>query len=312
MLRPDWRFGFRRQVCEMQRTHRTQGIIFADEHSHSGFTAATLHHRHTIDPESDTWRFLGLIPAIQRYKIHPQRAIIHEVTGQNGVRCWPSQTSMADSSTTTAPILDLIAGDCWARRQLRNGIWYVPVASKPKKLLSSVERILIVALAILYSMADYSTTAGRILILFAGGCWARRQLSNGIRYVSVTSRLRKSLSSVEGVLGIKLAILYSMADYSTTAGRILILFAGGCWAQRLLSNGIRYVSVASRLRKSLSSVEGVLGIKLAIFYSMADYSTTAGRILILFAGGCWARRRLRNGIRFISPRILFMILQGPG
>jgi len=31
---------------------------------------------------------------------------------------------MADYSTTTAPILNLIAGDCWARRQLRNGIRY--------------------------------------------------------------------------------------------------------------------------------------------------------------------------------------------
>jgi len=177
-----------------------------------------------------------------------------------------------------------------------------------------VERIFIVALAIIYSTADYSTTAGRILVLFAGDCWARRQLPNGIRYISVASKLRKSLSSVEGVLGItnKLAIFYSMADYSTTAGRILILFAGDCWARRQLPNGIRYFSVASKLRKSLSSVEGVLGItgKLAIFYSMADYSTTVGRILILFVGGCWARRQLRNGIRFISPRLLFMILQG--
>jgi len=32
---------------------------------------------------------------------------------------------MADSSTTTGPILDPIAGDCWARRQLHRGIRYV-------------------------------------------------------------------------------------------------------------------------------------------------------------------------------------------
>jgi len=37
---------------------------------------------------------------------------------------------MADSSTTAGPILDLIAGGCWARRQLRAGIRYVSVASK--------------------------------------------------------------------------------------------------------------------------------------------------------------------------------------
>ena len=31
------------------------------------------------------------------------------------------------------------------------------------------------------------------------------------------------------------------------------------------------------------------GSTLAEFYSMADYSTTAGVNPILFAGGCWAR-----------------------
>ena len=86
------------------------------QYPHSGATAATLHHSQTINPESDTWRFLGSMPAIQRYKIHPQRDIIHEVRGLNGVGSWRSQNSITDSSTTTAPILNLIAGDCWARR----------------------------------------------------------------------------------------------------------------------------------------------------------------------------------------------------
>jgi len=135
---------------------------------------------------------------------------------------------------------------------------------------------------------------------FAGGCWARCQLPNGIRYVPVASKSRKSLSSVEGVLGIKLGILYVMADISTTAGRILTLFAGGCWARSQLSNGIGYVSVASKLMKLLSSVEGILGIKLAIFYSMADISTTARQILMHFAAGCWAQCQPLNGIRYIS------------
>jgi len=67
---------------------------------------------------------------------------------------------------------------------------YDSVASKPRKSLSSVERISIVgAMAIFYSMADYSITAGQILILFAGDCWARRQLPNGIKYVSVSQIL---------------------------------------------------------------------------------------------------------------------------
>ena len=49
--------------------------------------------------------------------------------------------------------------------------------------------IVLVALAILYTMADFSTTAGPIVILFAEGCWARCQLPNGIRYISVGSKL---------------------------------------------------------------------------------------------------------------------------
>jgi len=102
-----------------------------------------------------------------------------------------------------------------------------------------VERIFIVALVIFYPMAHYSTASGQILMLFVGGCWARRQLSNGIRYVFVASKLRKSLSSVECILGVKLAIFYSTADYSTTARQILMLFVGGCWPWHRLPNDIR-------------------------------------------------------------------------
>ena len=47
------------------------------------------------------------------------------------------------------------------------------------------------------SMADSSTTGTGIPILIVGGCWARRQLHAVIRYVSVASKLRISLASVE-------------------------------------------------------------------------------------------------------------------
>jgi len=55
---------------------------------------------------------------------------------------------MADCSTTTTPILDLIAGDCWARRQLRSGIKDVSVASKLRKSLTLVRVVFIDTLAI--------------------------------------------------------------------------------------------------------------------------------------------------------------------
>jgi len=55
---------------------------------------------------------------------------------------------MADSSTITAPILNLIAGDCWARSQLRSGIKDVSVASKLRKSLTLVRVVFIDTLVI--------------------------------------------------------------------------------------------------------------------------------------------------------------------
>jgi len=45
-----------------------------------------------------------------------------------------------------------------------------------------------------------------------------------------------------------------MADSSTTIDLILVLAPGGYWARRQLHAGIRYISVASILMKSLSTV----------------------------------------------------------
>ena len=106
-----------------------------------------------------------------------------------------------------------------------------------------------------YSTADYSTTTWQISILFSGNCRTRCQLSNSIRYVSVASELRKSLSSVEGVS----SAFLPTANSSTTTRRIVILFEGDCWTQCQLSNAVRYISVISKLRKSHSSVEGISG-----------------------------------------------------
>ena len=48
------------------------------------------------------------------------------------------------------------------------------------------------------SMSDSPTTITDIPVLIAGGCWARRQLHAGIRYVPVPSKLRISLAAVNG------------------------------------------------------------------------------------------------------------------
>jgi len=221
--------------------------------------------------------------------------------------------SMADYSTTAWRIPIRFAGGCWARRQLRNGIRDVLVASKPRISLTSLDLVLDSRRAELYLMADYSTTTRQIQILFGGGYWARRQLRNGMRDVLVASKSRISPTSRERVLGSMLAELYSMADYSTTARLIQILFPGGCWARRQLRNGIKDVPVASKHRISLTSLEGVLGSMLAQFYSMADYYTTGWLIPIRFAGDCWARHLVSNGIMDVrvssKPRISLTSLE---
>jgi len=140
--------GFSALSLKLDATRHSFQVYHNTQHPHSWATAATLHHSQTINPESDTWRFLDSMPAIQQYKIHPQRDIIHEVPGLNGVGCWQSQNSMADSSTTTAQILDLIAGDYWARRQLHSSIKNVSVASKLRRSLTLMRVVFIDTLAI--------------------------------------------------------------------------------------------------------------------------------------------------------------------
>ena len=79
------------------------------------------------------------MPASRWYKVHPYAIKTHEVV----VFCEDSTLaefySMADSSTTVIGIPIRIAGGCWARRQQHAGIKYVPVASKLRISLASVE-----------------------------------------------------------------------------------------------------------------------------------------------------------------------------
>jgi len=107
---------------------------------------------------------------------------------------------MADSSITARPILGLSLGHRWARRQLHAGIRYVSVALILMEIAHPPDTGLL-SLQILNSMADSSTIVEPILNLLPGRRWARRQLHGGIRYVSGTSILMKSLSTLRGVLG---------------------------------------------------------------------------------------------------------------
>ena len=117
-------------------------VVFIDTWAIPELDGRSLHN-HCSDPESDCWRLLGSTPATQRYKgrlcgiktqeiADPCERCLYRYPGDH-------RTRWADFSTTTAPILNPIAGDCWARRQLRNGIGYVPSASELIKSISSVQ-----------------------------------------------------------------------------------------------------------------------------------------------------------------------------
>ena len=81
---------------------------------------------------------------------------------------------MPDSSTTTAPILGPIAGDCWARRQLPRGIKDVSVASQLMKSLTIMGVVFIGSTLALPELdvrflhnhyADSGSDCGRLLAL---------------------------------------------------------------------------------------------------------------------------------------------------
>jgi len=199
---------------------------------------------------------------------------------------------MGHSSTTIRPIRDSILGDCWVQHWRRNGTKDVSVASKPRNSLHLVRVAFIGTLAIpeldgrsLHNhSSDPESDCGRLLSSTPATQRYNGRLC-GIKAQEVAVLCGGDLYTT---IIVALAILYSMADYSTTTGRILILFVGGSWAWLQLSNGIRYVSVGSGIRNLVSFMKKIFIVALAILYSTADYSTTVEQILILFARGCWA------------------------
>jgi len=67
------------------------------------------------------------MPATWPYRVRPWRICIHGVrpTSESGLLSVLMLNSIADSSTTAGPILNLSLGRHWARRQLHAGIGYV-------------------------------------------------------------------------------------------------------------------------------------------------------------------------------------------
>ena len=132
---------------------------------------------------------------------------------------------MADSSTTTSPIPDLIAGDRWARRHLRSGIKDVSVASELRKSLTLVGVVFIGTLAI-----------PELDSRFLHDRWTNPESDCGRLLGSTPATQRYKIHpsaifihDVTGLNGVECwRSQNSMEDSSTTAGPILDLIAGGC------------------------------------------------------------------------------------
>jgi len=116
---------------------------------------------------------------------------------------WQSQNSMTDSSTTTAPILNLIAGDCWARRQLRPGIKDVSVASEPMKSLTIMVGVVFRGPLVLPELdvrflhdhwADSGSDCGRLLGSTPASQWCK---------VHPSANFIHEVTGLNGVLAIK-------------------------------------------------------------------------------------------------------------
>ena len=135
-------------------------------------------HSHWTDLESVTWTLLGLTPAKRWYRVRLWRTGIPGVhpPSDSGLLSLLILNSMADSSTTAAPMLNPSLGRRWARRQLHAGIGYVSGASIPMKSPSAqgwgLEKAERGCWQSQTSMADSSTTALPILDLSPGHCWA--------------------------------------------------------------------------------------------------------------------------------------------
>jgi len=122
---------------------------------------------------------------------------------------------MADSSTAAGPILDLIAGGCWARCQLRSGIKDVSVTSTPMKSLTLVGVVFIGTLAIpepdvrfLHNRwADSGPDCGRLLAL--------RPATRRYKVRLCRIKTHESANPSESVLFTKV-MEYLMADNSMT------------------------------------------------------------------------------------------------
>ena len=136
-------------------------------------------------------------------------------------------------------------------------------------------------------MGDYSTTAARISTLFS---W---------RLLGSTSGTRRYKVRVCRIKTHEIAVFYG-GDINVNAGGTLLygrLLHNRCTDSNsdfgrllgLISASQRYKVRLYRMKTQEVTVHSG-GSTLAEFYSMADSSTTAGRIPILFPGGCWARR----------------------
>jgi len=110
-----------------------------------GLKGRFLHNR-WANPGSDGTVLLGPTPATRRYNVRLCAIDIQEIASYSGggleiYVLWRSLNSMAHSSITGCPILDLKAPSFWARCRPHAGIRYVCIASISMKSITTVEGV---------------------------------------------------------------------------------------------------------------------------------------------------------------------------
>ena len=156
-------YSTRRQLHAGIRLIPTLSILMKLQGWRSQILDSRLLHNRCLDSKSVSLRILGSTPATRRYKVCPYPVNTHGVTGWRSQR--PNGRILYNHGTDSDSVPWRLLGSTPATRRYK----VRPRRTKTHELLSFVEGVR-VALAEFYLMADSSTTAGRIPILFSGGC----------------------------------------------------------------------------------------------------------------------------------------------
>ena len=271
-------------------------------------------HNHCSDPDSDCRRLLGSTPAIQWYKVRPCCIKAEEIA----VFCGQNHYSSPGDCLLDGRLLHNCWTDCESVDGQLLGLTPAVQPYRGRLCLKTDEVAVFCGGCIRYSAGhillddrllynwwtDFHSECGRLLGLTPASQRYKVRLCR-IKTDEIAVICGGCIRYEAGDVLLDGRLLHDCrTDFSSVYGRLLgSTPASQRYKVRFCRIKTHNIAVCCRV---------CIRYQAGIFYSIAYYSMTARRILIPFAGGCWARHQLRNGIRFIPPRPLFMKLQGAG